>query len=114
MPTDKPIRKSMARVEFFACLETVSALLQKGFSKQLIYEQLKQEKRISMAYATFSRLISSSARDALRFTSLHPPSPKKSPSLAGKTASPVAGPRHVSASDDSFPDPRNMSAEDAI
>lgn len=110
MPTAKRIRKSMARVEFFACLDTVADLLEKGFSKKLIYEHLKQEKRVTMAYATFSKLITTAARDALHFTSLHPPSPTHTTKIVAS----ITGPRHVSASSNSFPDPRDMSPEDAI
>lgn len=108
MTTNKRLRRNMARVEFFACMETVEAMLSQGFSKQLIYEHLKEEGRISMAYVTFCKLIAKAAQNDLRVTTLRPASKPVSPPASKSPASRSSQPNLIKARSDELQDPRTI------
>ena len=72
MPTKTRMRRSMARVEFLSCTESIEDMLQQGFSKQLIYEDLKEKGRVTMAYVTFCKLIAKAVSNDLAVVSLRP------------------------------------------
>lgn len=121
MSGNEPIRRSMARVEFLACMETVESMLGQGFSRQLIYERLKKEGRVSMAYVTFAKLIVKVAQNALILASLHPATEHATP-LASTPATenkqktpapPQRKPSIIKADTEEFPDPRTMNPEES-
>lgn len=113
----KPLRHTMAKVEFLGCLPRIEALLAQGFSKRIIYERLLEEKRLSMAYVTFCKLTVKAAQSSLSAAS----SPHVTPAPV-KAAVPLpparqeahSGPRIVNSAKEPFPDPRKMSLEDGI
>lgn len=117
MGRSNPMRRSMARVEFFACMESIESMLKQGYSRQLIYEELKGQKRISMAYVTFAKLIIKAANNELKTASLHAP-PEQPPPAPPKPAPArpqlQTGPRHITPSSTKFPDPRDMNPEEAV
>lgn len=108
MTTNKRLRRNMARVEFFACMETVESMLRQGFSRQLIYERLKEEGHISMAYVTFCKLIAKAAKNDLRVTTLLPASNPVSPPASQPAASRSAQPNLIKARPDALQDPRTI------
>lgn len=124
MSESSQVRRFMARVEFIACMEDVESMLRQGFSKQLIYERLQEEGRISMAYVTFAKLISKAARNDLPLTSLKlavkpadpPPSPKQIEQH--QPPPPVSRPQRppgiIRAESKTFPDPRVMNPNDSF
>jgi len=98
----------MARVEFFACMETVDSMLVQGFSKQLIYEHLKGDGRISMAYVTFCKLVSKAASNDLHVISLRPAS-KQVPSPAPREPlTRFSQPNVIKARSEELQDPRTI------
>lgn len=107
MPAKIRMRRSMARVEFLCCTESIEGMLQQGFSKQLIYEDLKEKGRISMAYVTFCKLIAKAMNSELAVQSLRPaPKPVTPPPLP-----PAARPAQsgiIKARPDALQDPRTI------
>ena len=99
MSGHNPMRRSMARVEFLACMESVESMLRQGFSKQLIYERLMQDGRVSMAYVTFAKLIAKAAKNDLPLPTLSPPTPippvAVKPAITPKTISAPAAPKKL-------------------
>lgn len=108
MKTSKRLRRNMARVEFFACMETVESMLRQGFSRQLIYERLKEEGRISMAYVTFCKLIAKAAQNDLRVTTLRPTSNLISPPAPKPPAPRPSQPNLIKERPDALQDPRTI------
>ena len=116
----KPLRHTMAKVEFLGCLDRVESMLAQGFSKKIVYETLLGERRLTMAYVTFCKLslrasrnsLLPPARQASSAVSTNLPKPPPPPS-APKPAQ-NSGPRIVKTEQTPFPDPRKMRVEDAI
>lgn len=105
MPAKTRMRRSMARVEFLCCAESIEDMLQQGFSKQLIYEDLKEKGRISMAYVTFCKLIAKAMNSGLAVPSLRPaPKPITPPPPAARPAQPGI----IKARPDALQDPRTI------
>lgn len=107
MAARAPMRRSMARVEFLCCTESIEAMLQQGFSKQLIYEDLKEKGRISMAYVTFCKLIAKAMNNDLTVTSLHPAPKPPAPPPARPTVRPAQS-GIIKAKPDALQDPRTI------
>lgn len=107
MGAKAPMRRSMARVEFLCCTESIEAMLQQGFSKRLIYEHLKEEGSISMAYVTFCKLIAKAMNNDLTVPSLHP-APKPPAPLPARPAVRPAQPGVIKAKPDALQDPRTI------
>ena len=115
----KPLRYTMAKVEFLGCLDRVESMLAQGFSKKIVYETLLGEHRLTMAYVTFCKLSLRASRN-----SLLPPARQASPAVPTKSQQPPpppapkpaqnSGPRIVKTEQTPFPDPRKMRVEDAI
>ena len=114
MPTNEPLRRSMAYVQFLAQLEEIQSLLAQGYSKKLIHERLTEQKLISMAYVTICQIMQKETQNA------SPAAPKEQKPAntvqtpAPKPISPSSGPRIVNTAKEPFPDPRKMSVEDGI
>ena len=112
MPTNEPLRRSMAYVQFLAQLEEIKSLLAQGYSKKLIHERLTEQKLISMAYVTFCQIMQKEIKK-------NSPAPKEqkqvsSPQPPASKPLPPSGPRIVNTAKEPFPDPRKMSLEDGI
>lgn len=108
MSRNNPLRRSMARVEFFACMEAIESMLGQGFSRQLIYERLREDGRVSMAYVTFVKLIAKAANDELSTVSLRPEA-KPTPLPAPKTAVfRPSQPNIIKVRSDELQDPRTV------
>lgn len=113
MPTNEPLRRSMAYVQFLSQLEEIKSLLAQGYSKKLIHERLTEQKLISMAYVTFCQIMQkelqngspAASKEQKPANTVQPPAPKPLPS---------SGPRIVNTAKEPFPDPRKMSVEDGI
>ena len=117
MPTNKPLRRKMAYVEFLACAAEVESLLAQGFSKMMVHERLTEEKRISMAYVTFCQIMQKIAKDERPIPKQDTPKKTTAHSLTTPPvvhSPPSSGPRIVNSAKESFPDPRKMSLEDGI
>ncbi len=114
------LRKTMALVEYLPCKQDVELSLSQGFSKTLIFERLKQEGRITMAYVTFCQTIQRSKLHEQKSTQAKEAAVAPPPvSLALPVSQPAApkqapGPKKITVSQASFPDPRKMSLEDGI
>ena len=108
MSGDNLLRRGMARVEFLACMDTVESMLGEGFSKQLIYERLKEAGRISMAYVTFAKLIAKVAKNDLSLTSLRPAAKPAAPPVTKPPVSRPAQPNLIKARPDALQDPRTI------
>lgn len=113
MPTNEPLRRSMAYVQFLAQLEEIQSLLAQGYSKKLIHERLTEKQVISMAYVTFCQIMQKEGQN------ISPAAPKEQkpvstvPPPSSRPLSP-SGPRIINAAKEPFPDPRKMSLEDGI
>lgn len=107
MSKGSSLRRSMARVEFLSCMETVESMLGQGFSRRLIYERLKEEGRFSMAYVTFTQLIAKVAKNELKLASLRPAA-MPAPAPATRPAAPSAQPKIIKAASDRLQDPRTV------
>ena len=112
----KPLRHTMAKVEFLGCLDRIESMLEQGFSKKIVYETMLGERRLTMAYVTFCKLSLRASRN-----SLLPPARQASSAASTKSPPPPApkpaqssGPRIVKTEQTPFPDPRKMRVEDAI
>lgn len=122
MSDSSQVRRFMARVEFIACMEEVESMLRQGFSKQLVYERLKEEGRISMAYVTFAKLIFRAARNDLPLTSLtlstksveHPALPQTVEKRKSTPPHPQRQPGIISTSPQPMQDPRNIDPKTII
>lgn len=113
MPTNEPLRRSMAYVQFLAQLEEIQSLLAQGYSKKLIHERLTEKKLISMAYVTFCQIMQKEIQNG------SPAAPKEqtpASTVQPPASKPLAssGPRIVNSAKEPFPDPRKMSLEDGI
>ncbi|NLV96626.1 MAG: TraK family protein [Desulfovibrionales bacterium] len=102
MSSDKRLRRRMAYVEYLACADEIASLVAQGFSKKMIYEQLTEKGRISMAYVTLCQIMQKNAQE-------YRPKPEDA-----KHSLKNSGPRIVHANHDPFPDPRKMNLEDGI
>lgn len=113
MPTNEPLRRSMAYVQFLAQLEEIKSLLAQGYSKKLIHERLAEQQRISMAYVTFCQIMQKEIRhDSSTATKEQKPVSAAQPPVSKPF--PPSGPRIVISAKEPFPDPRKMSLEDGI
>lgn len=109
--TDKPIvtpdRPYSARVEYFACLEDVEAMLAKGYNVRNVYDHMKEQGRFACGYSAFCDYVRGNGRR------LH--SRKKTSGTKSFSTQPrPAGPKIIRAANDAFPDPRKMDVKDAI
>lgn len=107
MAAKAPMRRSMARVEFLCCTESIEDMLQQGFSKQLLYEDLKEKGRISMAYVTFCKLIAKAMNSELAVQSLRPAPKPVTPPPAPPATRP-AQPGIIKARPDALQNPRTI------
>lgn len=113
----KPLRHTMAKVEFLGCRDRIEEMTAQGFSKRIIYERLLEEKRLSMAYVTFCKVTARAAK-----ADSSPPLPHNVAPAPIKATSPpppaqqipTSGPRIVNPAKEPFPDPRKMNLEDGI
>ena len=113
MPTNEPLRRTMAYVQFLAHLEEIKTLLAQGYSKKIVHERLTEQKLISMAYVTFCQILQkeiqggspAALKEQKPVSTLQPPTAKPLP---------ASGPRIVNTAKEPFPDPRKMSLEDGI
>jgi len=114
MTGESRLSNNMAGIEFAACLETIKEFLQKSWKHSQIHRHLKQEGRITMSYGAFCyhmrRLSLDRHRPGEQQIAVRP-RPKTEPKVP---APPAAGPRHVQASSDKFPDPRDMNPDEAF
>lgn len=101
MPVRTRLRHHRAKIEYLASEEIIFRMLSQGFSIRLIHEELTEKGIISMAYLTLCQFLRNARKKA------EPPVPEVKKRIP-------SGPRLVVDSDDSFPDPRNMSAKDAF
>jgi len=108
MTADKPLRRSMARVEFLACKDTIDSMQAQGFSKKLIHERLIADGRCSMSYITFCEYIRNVGEKAP-----HPqqaePRHQVSPPVR-----PQRQPGIIRVGPEPFPDPRNIDPKTLI
>ena len=106
----RPGRPGSARVQFFACREEVEALLAKGYSVRMVYEQMQEQGRITCSYSAFC--------DYVRGEGKRQHSRKNGKLKASQTPLPTqqknTGPKIVTQRPNGFPDPRAMSLEDAF
>lgn len=108
----KRLSNNMAAIEFVACLETIKEFLQKSWKHSQIHRQLKQEGKITMSYGAFCY--------HMRRLSLDTPGSGETPpqvkpkAVPAPPVRPLGGPRHIAAASNKFPDPRDMSPEEAI
>ena len=113
MPTNEPLRRSMAYVQFLAQLEEIQSLLTQGYSKKLIHERLTEQKLISMAYVTFCQIMQKEIQNSSPAAAKEQKPASTVQTLAPKPP-PSSGPRIVNTAKEPFPDPRKMSVEDGI
>jgi len=116
----------MARVEFLACMDDVESMLGKGFSRQLIYEELKEAGKITMAYVTFAKLIVKASKSPMQLPSIRPAlTPASTPAETSETPhvetpapkSPVSRPSQpnvIKARSDALQDPRTIDPSTVI
>lgn len=108
----KRLSNNMAGIEFVACMETIKEFLQKSWKHSQIHRQLKQEGKITMSYGAFCYHMRRLSLDQHRPGETPPAvQPKK---IIPAPVRPSTGPRHVSTSGNAFPDPRNMSPDEAL
>lgn len=113
MPTNEPLRRSMAYVQFLAHLEEIQSLLAQGYSKKLIHERLAEQQHISMAYVTFCQILQKEIQNGDSVTPKEQkPASAIQPPITKSLAS--SSPRIVNSTKEPFPDPRKMSLEDGI
>jgi len=111
-PERNRLSNNMAGIEFVACLEAIKEFLEKSWKHSQIHRHLKQEGKITMSYGAFCY--------HMRRLSLDKHRPGEAPPKAKPKAAPVspvrplAGPRHIAAPSNQFPNPRDMNPEDAI
>ena len=110
MTAGKPVRRSMARVEFLASKETITSMLAQGFSKKLIHERLISEGRCTMHYITFCEFIRKAGQ-----TQLQPP-PKQAENCkpAPLPVRPQRQPGIIKVGPEPFPDPKNIDPKTLI
>lgn len=105
------LSNNMAGIEFVACLETIKEFLQKSWKHSQIHRHLKQKGKITMSYGAFCYHMRRLSLDKHRQEEARPtPKPKTVPTPPVRPA----GPRHITAASNKFPDPRDMNPEDAI
>ena len=106
----RPGRPGSARVQFFACREEVEALLAKGYSVRMIYEQMQEQGRITCSYSAFC--------DYVRGEGKRQHSAKKGEPKASQASLPTQpntkGLKIITQRPSGFPDPRAMSLNDAF
>jgi hypothetical protein len=110
MAAGNTVRRSLARVEFLLCKETIDSMLAQGFSKKLIHERLTADGRCSMHYITFCEFIRNAGK-------MPPPSPPKQPEHdqpAPPFSRPQRQPGIIKAESKTFPDPRTMNPNDSF
>ncbi len=113
MPTNEPLRRTMAYVQFLAHFEEIKILLAQGRSKKLVHELLTEKKLISMAYVTFCQLLQKETQhDSPAANKEQKPADTAQPSTSKSL--PPSGPRIVNTAKEPFPDPRKMRVEDGI
>lgn len=106
------LSNNMAGIEFVAFLETIKEFLQKSWKHSQIHRHLKQEGKITMSYGAFCYHMRRLSLDKHRPEEARPaPKPKTAPVPPVR---PLGGPRHISAPNNKFPNPRDMNPEDAI
>lgn len=106
--SSNPLRRSMARVEFLACMDSVESMLGQGFSKQLIHERLREEGRISMAYVTFTKFIAKAAKGDLHVASLRPAADSVTPPASKPLITHASQPKVIKAASNELQDPRTV------
>lgn len=104
MPAHKRLRHHKAKIEYRAWKEAIFQMMEQGYSKRLIHEELSKDGRISMAYITLCQFIRNSKKSAPMAPAAESKPPPK----------PASGPRHVAAPSNKFPDPRDMNPNEAL
>ena len=111
MPSNKRLRKQMAKIEYLAYKETVDALLAKDFNPKLIHEKLTAEGRITMAYPSFTQILRNAERK-------HPPAkPTVAAAAENSQAVPLRPQRQpgiIRVGPEPFPDPRSIDPKTLI
>ena len=87
MPAHERLRHHKAKIQYRAWKETIFQMMEQGYSKRLIHEELTKDGRISMAYITLCQFINKS----------------KVPSAASP-----AQPKIIKANADTLQDPRTV------
>lgn len=101
MPAHKRLRHHKAKIEYRAWKEAIFQMMEQGYSKKLIHEELSKDGRISMAYITLCQFIRNSKKQAPAC-----PAPENK-SKATPAASP-AQPKIIKANTDTLQDPRTV------
>ena len=100
-----------ARVEYYACREDVEALLAKGYTASMVYEQMKEEGRVTCSYSAFCDYVRGGGK---RSHSRRKGKPKNALPASPGAGLRTGGPISVSQPKNSFPDPRTMDIKDGI
>lgn len=108
----KRLSNNMAGIEFVACLEAIKEFLEKSWKHSQIHRHLKKEGKITMSYGAFCYHMRRLSLDKRR-PGEAPPKVKPKAALAPPVRQ-NSGPRHIAAPSNQFPNPRDMSPEDAI
>ncbi|MDL2313797.1 TraK family protein [Desulfovibrio sp. OttesenSCG-928-C14] len=101
MPAHERLRHHKAKIQYRAWKETIFQMMEQGYSKRLIHEELTKDGRISMAYITLCQFIRNSKKQAPAC-----PAPENK-SKAPPAASP-AQPKIIKANTDTLQDPRTV------
>lgn len=103
-PTITPGTPGAARVEYFACREDVEALLVRGYSARMAYEQMKEEDRVTCSYSAFCDYVrgggkrkhsSGRKKPQAGFTSLPKPTPQIRPRIVATDREKLTDPRSI-------------------
>lgn len=89
-------------------MESIESMLAQGYSKQIVYEELKGQKLITMAYVTFAKFIAKAAKNELHVESLRPAAKPASPPASKPPASAPSQPKVIKAASDALQDPRTV------
>ena len=106
-PPVTPWMPGSARVEYFACREDVEVMLAKGYSVQMVYEQMQEQGRVTCSYSAFCDYVRGGGK---RLHSRRKGKQKAPLSTPARTD----GPKIINQSQGSFPDPRSMNMKDGI
>lgn len=101
MPAHERLRHHKAKIQYRAWEETIFQMMEQGYSKRLIHEELTKDGRISMAYITLCQFIRNSKRQAPVCPA--PENKSKTPPAASS-----AQPKTIKANTDTLQDPRTV------
>jgi len=101
MPAHERLRHHKAKIQYRAWKETIFQMMEQGYSKRLIHEELTMDGRISMAYITLCQFIRNSKKQA-------PVSPAPENKSKAPLASSSVQPKIIKANADTLQDPRTV------